>query len=79
MQALEWANRYGGICRIALAFQHILIVSDPEVAAKVLARGPGSVPRKSIGYAFFDLVRRVLGRSCRRRAGLLAGWAAWRR
>jgi hypothetical protein len=55
VQVLEWANRYGGICRFSLAFQPIIIVSDPEVAAKVLARGPGSVPRKSIGYTFFDL------------------------
>jgi hypothetical protein len=53
---LRWANKYGGICRFSLAFQHIVLVSDPEVASKVLSRGPDSVPKKSIGYAFFDMV-----------------------
>jgi len=33
-----------------------VLVSDPQLAATILGRGVGSLPRKSIGYGFFDLV-----------------------
>jgi hypothetical protein len=106
VQALEWANKYGGIVRFSLGGQHIVrgrsgaagagargrgsgkggppaaarargrpgpqgershpppphqpsrqvLVSDPQLAATILGRSAGSLPRKCIGYAYFDLV-----------------------
>jgi hypothetical protein len=61
IQALEWADKYGPVTRFSLGGQHIVLVSDPRLAATVLGRGAGSLPRKSIGYSFFDLVGRGLG------------------
>lgn len=55
--ALEWADRYGPIVRFSLGGQHVVLVSDPALAAAVLGRGAGSLPRKTVGYGFFDLVR----------------------
>lgn len=46
IQALEWANKYGGICRFSLGGQHIVLVSDPALVQTLLGRGPGSLPRK---------------------------------
>lgn len=46
VQALEWANKYGGICRFSLGGQHIVLVSDPALVQTLLGRGPGSLPRK---------------------------------
>jgi hypothetical protein len=57
VQALEWADRYGPVVRFSLFGQHIVLVTDPSLAAEVLGRGPHALPRKSIGYSFFDLVR----------------------
>lgn len=62
VQALEWANKYGGICRFSLGGQHIVLVSDPALVQTLLGRGPGSLPRKCIGYQFFDLATNHLGR-----------------
>lgn len=31
IQALEWANKYGGICRFSLGGQHIILVSGARV------------------------------------------------
>lgn len=62
IQALEWANKYGGICRFSLGGQHIVLVSDPQLVSQILGRGQGSLPRKCIGYQFFDLATNHLGR-----------------
>jgi cytochrome P450 len=62
IQALEWANKFGGVCRFSLGGQHIVLVSDPQIAATILGRVPGSLPRKCIGYQFFDLATNHLGR-----------------
>lgn len=43
--------------------QHMVVVSDPLVAARMLGRGANAVPRKSIGYQFFDLSTNHLSRS----------------
>jgi hypothetical protein len=34
IQALEWANKYGGICRFSLGGQHIILVSGDQGAAR---------------------------------------------
>lgn len=56
LAALEWANKYGGICRFSIASQWVVLVSDPVLVQQLLGRGPGALPRKSIGYSWFDLV-----------------------
>eukprot|EP00877_Chromochloris_zofingiensis_P012409 jgi/Chrzof1/7421/Cz02g23030.t1 len=61
VQALEWANKYGGICRFSLGGQWIVLVSDPQLVAQLLGRGPNSLPRKCIGYSFFDMATNHLG------------------
>eukprot|EP00878_Enallax_costatus_P000623 GHUV01000725.1.p1 GENE.GHUV01000725.1~~GHUV01000725.1.p1 ORF type:complete len:552 (+),score=175.13 GHUV01000725.1:213-1868(+) len=62
IQALEWANKYGGICKFSLGGQYIILVSDPQLVQQILGRGPGSLPRKCIGYQYFDLATNHLGR-----------------
>jgi cytochrome P450 len=61
LQALEWADKYGGIARFSLGGQHIILVTDPHIAATVLGRGPGSLARKTIAYGYFDLATNHLG------------------
>lgn len=66
-QMLEWANTYGGIFKFSLGFQPVVVVSDPAVAVQVLGRAPGrAIPRKCVGYKFFDLVSAGRRCACRR-------------
>lgn len=59
--ALEWANKYGGIARFSLGPQPIVLVSDPALVQQILGRGEGALPRKSIGYSWFDMATNHLG------------------
>eukprot|EP00198_Chlamydomonas_reinhardtii_P014061 XP_001703398.1 cytochrome P450 [Chlamydomonas reinhardtii] len=62
VQMLEWANTYGGIFKFSLGFQPVVVVSDPAVAVQVLGRAPGrAIPRKCVGYKFFDLATNASG------------------
>ncbi|KAG2497951.1 hypothetical protein HYH03_004213 [Edaphochlamys debaryana] len=61
VQMLDWANQYGGIFKFSLGFQWVVVVSDPAVAVQVLGRGPNSIPRKCVGYKFFDLATNASG------------------
>jgi hypothetical protein len=38
-----------------------VLVSDPAIAATILGRGPGSLPRKTFAYGYFDLATNHLG------------------
>ncbi|GFH27119.1 uncharacterized protein HaLaN_25386 [Haematococcus lacustris] len=57
VQMLEWADEYGGVYKFSLGCQWVVVISDPALALQVLGRGANSVPRKCVGYQFFDLVR----------------------
>ncbi|EFJ44879.1 hypothetical protein VOLCADRAFT_94927 [Volvox carteri f. nagariensis] len=61
VQMLEWANQYGGVYKFSLGFQWVVVVSDPRIAVQVLGRGPDSIPRKCVGYKFFDLATNAAG------------------
>lgn len=42
-------------CCLANAVSFCQCDPDPALAGRILGRGPGSLPRKCIGYQFFDL------------------------
>lgn len=79
VQMLDWANQYGGLYRFCLGFQWVVVISDPAVAVQVLGRGAGSVPRKCVGYQFFDLATNHLGRHSFFTTSDEAQWAAVRK
>lgn len=60
--AREWADAYGPIVRFNLGGQHVVLVSDPSLVGSILGRGDGALPRKTLGYGFFDLATNDLGR-----------------
>lgn len=35
IQALEWANKFGGICRFSLGGQHIVLVSGAQATLPI--------------------------------------------
>ncbi|KAJ9527385.1 hypothetical protein QJQ45_025658 [Haematococcus lacustris] len=61
VQMLEWADEYGGVYKFSLGCQWVVVISDPALALQVLGRGANSVPRKCVGYQFFDLATNHLG------------------
>ncbi|GLC33832.1 hypothetical protein PLESTB_000509600 [Pleodorina starrii] len=79
VQMLEWANQYGGVYKFSLGFQWVVVVSDPRVAVQVLGRGPGSIPRKCVGYKFFDLATNAEGAHSFFTTSDEAQWAAVRK
>jgi len=49
-QLLSWTNEFGGIYRLRIPFEDVLIVTDPQAVAGIMGRGDRSLDKSQAAY-----------------------------